>query len=41
MGPLTYFLLGWCLCQLEAPDIVLTIFICSMLWNLVKWVIED
>lgn len=41
MGPLTYLFLGWCLYQLEAPTIVWTIFTCYMLWNIVKWVLDD
>lgn len=41
MGPLGYFLMGWCLCQLKAPIYIYCIFYFAMIWGLFKWLFDD
>lgn len=40
MGPLGYFLIGWCLAQMKAPFIVYFVFYFSMGFDFLKWVIK-
>lgn len=41
MGILTYFIVWWCLHQLDAPFMVLFVFWFSVVISIINWVLDD